>query len=283
MTDLISIIVTTYQRPDALDAVLRSLARQDDRRFEVVVGDDGSGPATADVIGQWKPRLGAPLTHVWHEDRGFRLAEIRNRSLLASHGGYCIFLDGDCLVRSNFVATHRNLAERGWFVTGNRALLSRSLTEAVLRDGVEPERWTLPAWVGQRLAGGVNRMAPLCTLPLGPLRKLQPHAWQKARGSNLAFWRHDLDRVDGFDASYVGWGREDSDLLMRLLRAGVRRKDGSFATGVLHLWHSEADRSALAQNDRRIEQVQNSDRIKAERGLSVLRGEAMARDPAPAS
>ena len=280
MADLISVIVTTYQRPDALDAVLRSLARQEDRDFEVVVGDDGSGPATAQVVERWKPRLGVPLTHAWHEDRGFRLAEIRNRAILASHGAYCIFLDGDCLTRPNFVAAHRGLAERGWFVAGNRALLSNALTEAVLRDGLEPEQWSLGAWIGQRLGGGLNRTVPRLTLPLGLLRKLRAHAWQGARSSNLAVWRADLDRVDGYDATYVGWGREDSDLLVRLLRAGVRRKDGVFATGVLHLWHSEADRAALSQNDQRLDAVRQGDRVRAERGLSALRAE-LAAAPGP--
>ena len=278
MADLISVIVTTYQRPDALDAVLRSLARQEDRGFEVMVADDGSGPATADVIEQWKSNLELRLQHVWHEDRGFRAAEIRNRAILASRGEYCVFLDGDCLTRPNFVAAHRGLAERGWFVTGNRALLSNTLTEAVLRDGLEPEQWAMTSWIGQRLGGGLNRMAPLLTLPLGPLRKLQPAAWQRARGSNLGFWRSDLDRVDGFDANYVGWGREDSDLLVRVLRAGVRRKDGAFATGVLHLWHPEANRLALSQNDRRLDAVRQGDRVRAERGLAVLRAEST---PAP--
>jgi glycosyltransferase involved in cell wall biosynthesis len=50
MAELISVIVTTYNREDALDAVLRSLARQTDADFEVVVADDGSGPATAALI-----------------------------------------------------------------------------------------------------------------------------------------------------------------------------------------------------------------------------------------
>lgn len=273
LADLISVIVSTYQREDALDAVLRSLSRQTDRGFEVVVADDGSGPPTAALVERWKSRLEAPLVHVWHPDRGFRLAEIRNRAILASRGAYCVFVDGDCLARPGFVAAHRGLAERGWFVTGNRALLSGALTEAVLRDGLEPERWPLRAWIAQRRSGGLNRMTPLFRLRLGPLRKLQPSAWRRARGGNLGFWRADLDQVDGFDASYVGWGREDSDLLARLLRAGVRRKDGAFATGVLHLWHPEADRAALPQNDHRLEQVLHSDRIRAQCGLSALRAD----------
>jgi hypothetical protein len=103
------------------------------------------------------------------------------------------------------------------------------------------------------------------------LRKLRFRAWRGARSCNLAVWRRDLDRIDGFDSAYEGWGREDSDLLVRLLHAGVRRKDGVFATGVLHLWHPAADRSWLPDNDRKLEDVISDGRIKAQRGLSALR------------
>jgi glycosyltransferase involved in cell wall biosynthesis len=270
VAELISVIVTTYNREDALAAVLRSLARQSDRDFEVIVADDGSGPATAAVVADWKARIGVALTHVWHEHRDFRAAEMRNRAIQASRGAYCIFLDGDCLVRPDFIATHRWLAERGWFVTGNRALLSADLTARVLRAGEEAECWGIGAWIAQRGRGGVNRLGPVLRLPLGPLRKLRPRAWQGARSCNLAIWRSDLDRVDGFDANFSGWGREDSDLLVRLLRGGVRRKDGAFATGVLHLWHEAADRARLAENERRLERIVAGGRIKAERGISAL-------------
>ena len=183
---------------------------------------------------------------VWHEDQGFRAAEIRNRAILAARGSYCIFLDGDCIARPDFVATHRRLAEPGWFVTGNRILLSRALTRKVLDEKLMPETWDLADWVTQRWRGGINRLSAILRLPLGPLRRLRAHAWRGARSCNLAIWRGDLDRVDGFDADYSGWGKEDSDIIVRLLHAGVRRKDGNFATGVLHLWHAEADRSMLS-------------------------------------
>ncbi|HZN27857.1 MAG TPA: galactosyltransferase-related protein, partial [Xanthobacteraceae bacterium] len=95
-----------------------------------------------------------------------------------------------------------------------------------------------------------------------------------ARSCNLAVWRSDLERVDGFDASFRGWGREDSDLLIRLLHSGVRRKDGRFATGVIHLWHDEEDRSQLDANDARLDAVQRSDRVRAQAGMSALAGGA---------
>jgi glycosyltransferase involved in cell wall biosynthesis len=267
---LISVVVTTYNREDAIDAVLRSLAAQNDRNFEVLVADDGSSPATAALVAQWAPRLGVPVFHIWHEHRGFRAAEIRNRAIRASSGAYVVFLDGDCLARPEFVAAHRGLAEPGWFVTGNRALLTPESTTAVLNARLEPERWGLSAWLAQRAKGGLNRLAPLINLPLGPLRKMRPQTWEDARSCNLAVWRNDLDRVDGFDASFSGWGKEDSDLLVRLLHAGVQRKDGAFATGVIHLWHPDADRSQVSVNQKKLEAMMQSSHVRAERGMSAV-------------
>ena len=166
MADLISVIVTTYNRPDALAAVLRSLARQTDRHFEAIVADDGSTVATARTITDWVPRMPVPLKHVWHEDQGFRTAEIRNRAIRASNGKYCVFLDGDCLARPDFVAMHRKLAEPGWFVTGNRILLSRELTERILDEALEPEGWGFASWIAQRARRQVNRFMPLLVIEL---------------------------------------------------------------------------------------------------------------------
>lgn len=270
MAELISVIVSTYNREDALDAVLRSLSRQTDRDFEVIVADDGSRPPTRALLERWTPSLGVPLIHVWHVDAGFRLAEIRNRAILHSSGEICVFIDGDCLARPDFVAVHRRLAEPGWFVAGNRALLGRRLTERALRDRLDLENWPFAIWIPAWWRGDVNRLLPFVALPLGSLRKLGPQQWARAKGTNLAIRREDLIRVDGFDAAYRGWGREDSDIAVRLIRAGIRLKDGRFASGVLHLWHAENDRSQMAENDRRLHELIQDGRVRAIAGLSSL-------------
>ncbi len=272
-TELVSVIVTTYNREDALDAALRALSCQSDRNFEIVIADDGSRPETAELIASWRARLPMPLKHVRHEHRGFRGGEIRNRGIIASDGALCIFLDGDCLARADFIAAHRRLAEPGWFVTGNRILLSRELTEAVLAAGAAAEQWNFTALLRKRLRGGINRLVPTLRLPLGPLRKLNRDNWEGAQTCNLAVARSDLDRIDGFDCSYAGWGLEDSDLVVRLLHAGVRRKDGRFATGVLHLWHPHNDRSQLPANQQRLDEVMSGNRVCAMRGMSALGAE----------
>jgi glycosyltransferase involved in cell wall biosynthesis len=278
---LISIIVTTFERPDALAAVLRALAQQSERDFEILVADDGSGPDTTALVAAWRGGAGVPLLHVWQEHRGFRAGEIRNRAILSARGSYCIFLDGDCIPRPDFVATHRKLAEPGWFVAGNRVLLSAALTAQILQGEATPGAWTFRDLLAQRRRGGVNRLLPAVRLPLGPLRKLRNTRWEGARSCNLAVWRGDLERVDGFDCAFSGWGLEDSDLLVRLLHAGVRRKDGAFATGVLHLWHPESDRSSLPDNRARLDAVIAGDRVRAECGLSTIMTSAAAHDLQP--
>ncbi len=270
MVDLVSVVVSTYAREDALALTLAALGGQTDRDFEIVVADDGSGSSTARLVAQWSAENTIPIRHVWQAHRGFRAGEIRNRAILEARGALCIFLDGDCVAPAGFVAAHRRLAERGFFVVGNRVLLSRALTERILRAGERPQTWRWTRWIVHRWRGDINRMAPFLVLPLGPLRRLQPRRWEGARTCNLSVFRDDLLRVDGFDASFSGWGLEDSDLVLRLIHAGVRRKDGRLATGVLHLWHAPADRSAFAANRKLLDEVIATRRVRALAGLSAL-------------
>ena len=107
-------------------------------------------------------------------------------------------------------------------------------------------------------------------LPDGAWRRAKPKRWRGARSCNLAAFTDDLVAVDGFDCAYRGWGLEDIDLAMRLMHAGVRRKDGRFATGVLHLWHQEHDRTRLPENRSMLSEVVATSRVVAARGLSRL-------------
>ena len=193
MAELISIIVTTYNREDkALDAVLRSLARQDDSDFEVIIADDGSGEATTKLVDAWKVRFGRRLDHVWHTDRGFRAAEIRNRPFLPPAAPIVFSWTVIASCGQTVIATHRRLAEPGWFVTGNRVLLSGGeLTTEVLREKLNPASWGFGRWFAERWRGGVNRLAALLHLPLGPLRRVRQRVWA---GRKIMQPRHLADR-----------------------------------------------------------------------------------------
>ncbi len=263
----VSVVATTYNRPDALRAVLAGLLAQADRSFEVLIADDGSRDETRSLITSTAAAAPLVIKHVWQDDRGFRAGAARNRAATQARGEYLIFLDGDCVPRRDFVARHRQLAEHGWMVAGNRVLLSESFTHQVLASNEPIHSWSLSRWRAARRRGAVNRTLPLLRLPLGPIRKFGARRWQRIRTCNLGLWADDFRAVNGFDETYEGWGFEDSDLAVRLLNSGVRRKEGAFATGVLHLWHREHDRAREGANWQRLQQRITSHQIRASRGL----------------
>lgn len=268
----ISIIVSTYNRPDALDAVLRGLSKQSDQNFEVVIADDGSGPETEHIVGEWRARWRGRLSHTWHPDAGFRLAEVRNRAVAAASGDYLIFLDGDCIPRKDFIASHRRLAEPGWMVCGHRLMLSEPFTRKVVRGRLPIEDWTFAEWMGELRRGSIDRLTPLLRLPGAMWRRhLLWERTRKVRGCNMAVWRSNFLEVDGFDATFVGWGHEDYDLAARLQMIGVSLKDGRYATGVLHLWHPPADRTHESAHWDRISATVAAKRFLAHCGVSALK------------
>ena len=263
-----AVIVTSYNRPDALAAVLTGYQAQDDLGFELLIADDGSTAATRKVVETFKANARFPVQHVWHEDRGFRAAAIRNRALAATQADYIVFSDGDCVPPPYFVAQQKRLAERGWFVAGNRTLLSPTFTDRVLRDHIPIHQWTRAQWLAAWARRDINRWLPLISLPDGAFRKHAPDRWVGVKTCNLAAWRSDLIRVNGLDETYSGWGLEDSDLVIRLLHAGVKHKSSRFAAPVFHLWHSENDRSRLAENQRLLDELLASPRSAAGLGVS---------------
>jgi glycosyltransferase involved in cell wall biosynthesis len=262
-----AVILTTYNRPDALRAVLDGYAVQDTRDFELIVADDGSTRETAALIEQYRRELPFPLQHVWQEDRGFRAGAVRNRALTRTTADYVIFSDGDCVPPVFFVSRHIALAEPHCFLAANRVLLSEAFTRAVLKKRIPIHTWSTGRWLAAWLRRDVNRALPLVRLPDMGFRKVSPRRWEGVKTCNFSAWRADLLRANGFDERYAGWGLEDSDLVVRLLHAGVRHKSARFAAPVFHLWHRENDRSQLADNRSRLEEILASDRVAALEGL----------------
>lgn len=262
-----AVIVTTYNRPDALAATLDGFLAQDDRDFELFIADDGSHTDTRALIEGYADRSPFPLSHVWQEDRGFRAGAARNRALSHTDAEYVIFSDGDCVPPPFFVNRHRTLAEPGAFLAGNRILLSEAFTQRVLAEHLPIHQWSTRRWLAAWIRRDVNRALPLVNLPDAAWRRHSPRRWEGVKTCNFSAWRADLVRANGFDERYSGWGLEDSDLVIRLLHAGVRHKSVRFAAPVFHLWHPENDRTQLTENQARLAEILASDRVAALEGL----------------
>lgn len=263
----ISIIVSTYNRPDALQAVLLGCFAQDDRHFEIIIADDGSTHNTAQCIEQLRAQSPVPLQHVWQEDLGFRLARVRNLGIQAARGSYLLFLDGDCVPQPDFVRQHRKLAQRGYMVTGSRILLSEALTARAVAGQLDLNRLSLSLQLALRLRGDLSKIVQLHARWPDLGRRRHRFSFRRIKGCNLGIWRDDLERINGFDESFQGWGYEDSDAVLRLFNAGVMRKDGAFATEVMHLWHRESPRDQTSSNYSRVLQRVDDKTVRAAQGL----------------
>lgn len=264
----VTVILTTYNRPDALGIVLEAYLSQRNRDFELIVADDGSTKETGDLVKNFTRRADFKIEHVWHDDLGFRAGAIRNRAIHSASSDYLIFSDGDCIPMPDFVEQHRKNAERGWFLVGNRVLVNNTLsTQIVSKETTLPDDKL--GLAKRRIRGEINRLLPLWRIPIpGFSRKIYKRSWKGAMTCNLSAWKQDLIDINGFDESYSGWGLEDSDLVIRLLRRGLKRKSLRFSAPVFHLWHRENDRSSLEKNKALLDRILNSSEFRAVKGLT---------------
>lgn len=257
----ISLLISTYNWPEALACVLESVRRQRRMPDEVLIADDGSGEATRETVRRYAALLPCPLRHVWHEDDGFRLAAIRNKAIAAATGDYIVQVDGDCILDRHFVADHGTMAEPGYFVCGSRTLVSEARTAEVTKAC----RPALHVWSrGIRARENGLRMSWLSRL----LRDRQG----RIRGCNMAFWRDDLVRVNGYDESFTGWGNEDLELAVRLQNAGVKRRTLKFGGILYHLWHPFAPRDRQRATKEIVDRCRAERRTRCERGVDRYLG-----------
>ena len=269
----ISFIVLTYNRTDALLAVLRALAVQCGLGHEVVIADDGSKPAAVKELYDHLPAFNCPVRHIWHPDTGFTAAACRNLGAHFAGGDYLVFLDGDCIPNRRFVSAHTRLAEPGCFVNGSRVLLSRRLSDQVLKEKKDLLTQSFIFWVNARLRGDSNKLLHVLAWERRLFRVKRGFVWRGIRSCNFAVWRSDFIAVNGFDETFKGWGHEDADLVLRLGNLGLTRKNGFLATEVFHLWHQENHRDHESVNRLRVVERMESGLVVAETGMAQLRAD----------
>lgn len=273
----ISFIVLTYNRCDALLAVLRSLAAQCGVDHEVLIADDGSSQSQVDMLYKNCPAFRCPVRHIWHPDTGFTAAATRNLGAHHARGDYLVFLDGDCVPGKSFVVAHTLLAERGLFVNGSRVLLSERLTAQVVGQSLDLLVQSPAFWWKARLQGDSNKLLHMLFWPWSLFRVKQGFEWRGIRSCNLGVWRSDFVAVNGFDETFEGWGHEDADLVLRLSHFGVQRKNGFLATEVYHLWHHESQRSQASVNQKKVLERMKTSLVRAEKGLDAIHPDAAVR------
>lgn len=251
----VSLIVTTYNWKEALTVVLNSINKQSRLPDEVIVADDGSRDDTRERIEKLAPNMKYKLVHVHQPDDGFQVSRIRNRAIAATMSDYIISIDGDMMLHPKFIEDHLSIARKNTFVQGGRVIMSEALTHRILN---EPDYIPKLTFRSKEITNNKNAFWHPALKQLAA--RFVTNTLNRVRGCNQAFWRKDLIDVNGFNEAFQGWGREDSDMCLRLNNNGVDRINLKFAGIAYHLYHPEAQRSSLQANDEILEKaIRNSE------------------------
>jgi len=237
----VSLVITTYNRPDALYEVLKSVNNQTVLPVEVIIADDGSKNTTKELIEKYKKESKLNLIHSWQEDIGFRAARSRNKAIIKALGEYIILIDGDMILNENFINDHIKNSRKGFFIQGTRTLLSKSLTQEILNGN--------KVNINFFQKNILNRKNSIRSLFLSKIFSGSKNSLFGIKTCNMSFFLHDFYLVNGFNNDIEGWGREDSEFCSRLMNAGIRRKNLRFGAIQYHLWHGLENRKSLKNND----------------------------------
>ncbi len=237
----VSLIISTYNRPDALAICLTSVLKQTRMPDEVIIGDDGSRDDTRRLIEDFASRFPVPLIHLWHEDDGFRLAAMRNKCIARATGDYILQIDGDVILSRHFVADHIAAAKPGFYIKGSRVRLNEKSSARICDTG------RFCAYFSPCSLSLLKDREKAIRLPrlLSVWLSHRYHTTGTGLGANLSFWRNDLLKVNGYDESFTGWGAEDNDIELRLQASGVKTFKLFRCGLVRHLWHKETPNPRL--------------------------------------
>lgn len=258
----VSLIITTYNWPAALELVLLSVMQQSKLPDEVIIADDGSKEETAQLIAKYQQHFPVPLIHSWQEDSGFRAARSRNLAIAQSHSDYIIMLDGDMILHRHFIRDHKRIAKNSYFTQGRRVILTKPLSNQLLNNNTQ----TITLFSSQ-VKNKLNAISCPCLAPLAT-KLLSKSGYKSARSCNLAAWYQDIAVINGFNEDFEGWGREDSEFVVRLLNYGVKRQDLRFGGVAYHVYHHENTRHNLTKNDQLLADAINNHISFCQNGLA---------------
>ena len=232
---LITLIIATYNWPEALNLCLLSIQKQTMAPLEVIVADDGSGSETERIVKKFQEILSIPVIHVWHEDTGFRKSLILNKAVKASSGEYIVQIDGDVILDKHFISDHISVAEKGYFVRGTRSHISEKMLKDVFKEAKTDFNFFS--------RGIIHRFNSIRFPFLSFLIQRKGRKSNSVRGSNFAFWKQDYVLVNGYDNDLQGWGHEDEELATRFVNNNILKKAVKFKAVQYHLTHAHAPRT----------------------------------------
>lgn len=237
----VSLLISTYNWPQALELVLLSTENQTENPDEILIADDGSSEETKTLIDDFRKKLSIEIKHFWHEDKGFRKSIILNKAIAAAKGDYIIQIDGDCIMHKDFVRDHKAMARPNTYLYGSRVNIQEDFL---------PTLFNTQKISFNYFQKGIKKRNRNLRIPiLSRFYSAQNTISKKMRGCNVSFWKKDVVAVNGYNEEFEGWGREDSELIIRMMNNGVLGKRLRYRGIVYHIWHKVKDVSHLKKNN----------------------------------
>ena len=246
----VSVIVSTFNKPDWLQKVLWGFNYQTYQDFEVVIADDGSREETKAMVSAMNDQVKYDIKHVWQEDDGFQKCRILNKAITACSSEYIIMTDGDCIPREDFVHVHYLNKEPGHFISGGYYMLPMNISLAITEEDIKNQSCFDIDWLRQK---GIPKTFKNNKLTAkGFISKLfntftpTNASWN---GHNASGWKNDILNVNGFDER-MQYGGEDREFGERLLNFGIKAKQLRYSAVCIHLDHERSYRTpeAIAKN-----------------------------------
>jgi glycosyltransferase involved in cell wall biosynthesis len=258
----LTLIITTFNWPEALSLVILSVSQQTLLPAEIIVADDGSDKRTKDLISKLSKEINLSIIHSWQEDKGFRASRSRNKAIYKSTGDYIILIDGDSILHPNFLKDHFENAEPKYFVQGSRVLLSKKQTKQTITNGLIHFNFFS--------SGLQNRKNAVHSKFLSNIFSNKKNSLRGIKTCNLAFYRKDCLKINGFNNDFEGWGREDSDFAVRMMNSGINRKNIRFNAIQFHMWHNESPKNLVERNNKMLDDAINNSLYWCENGIKAI-------------
>lgn len=230
-----SIIICFYERLQHLKCCLDSIKGQSEYFDEVVIADDGSKESCVHELKRMMTDYNFPIIHVSQPKKGFRPAAVRNKGIRHAIGDYLIFFDCDFAVLPKAIKFHIDASEQGRFIAGSCKYLDEKQTNTLFYEGVSDKRLEdLYQSIPERAIVKEHRrfIRHRIFFRLG-----LASATKQRLSSHFSIHREDIERVNGYDENFVGWGGEDEDMAIRLAASGLKGKTIIRKARVLHLYH----------------------------------------------
>lgn len=258
----LSVIITTYNKPEYLRLVLLGFEYQINKNFEIIIADDGSDEKTKTVIDDFQKNSSLVIKHVWHEDEGFRKCTILNKAILSSDYDYLLFTDDDCIPRKDYVDVHLKKAQKGHFLSGGYFKLNEPVSKKVTTEIIKAQKVFTSKWLqanGQEFTYKFIKMTPYKWLSkfMNSITTTKP-TWN---GHNVSGWKDDIIAVNGYNEDMM-YGGLDRELGERLMNKGIKGVQIRYSAICVHLFHNRPYRKTdLLKKNRAIRDAVKKDRI----------------------